>query len=62
MASLMVPLSVPLLAGGLSIAAGYRARWGAILIVVFLIPVTLSMHKFWTVQIRQWHRCKWPIS
>jgi len=50
MASLMVPLSGAIaVAGGLSIAAGYRARWGAILIVVFLIPVTLSMHKFWTV-------------
>jgi len=50
MASLMVPLSGAIaVAGGLSIAAGYRARWGAILIVVFLIPVTLSMHKFWAV-------------
>jgi putative oxidoreductase len=50
MASFLVPLSGAIaVAGGLSIAAGYRARWGAILIVVFLIPVTLSMHKFWTV-------------
>jgi putative oxidoreductase len=50
MASFVVPLSGAIaVAGGLSIAAGYRARWGAILIVVFLIPVTLSMHKFWTV-------------
>jgi putative oxidoreductase len=50
MASFTVPLSGAIaVAGGLSILAGYRARWGAILIVVFLIPVTLSMHKFWTV-------------
>src|SRR5712664_3854667 len=28
---------------------GYRAKLGAWLIVLFLIPVTLMMHKFWTV-------------
>jgi putative oxidoreductase len=34
----------------LSILLGYRARLGAWLIVLFLIPVTFMMHKFWTVQ------------
>jgi putative oxidoreductase len=28
---------------------GYRVRLEAWLIVVFLVPVTLMMHKFWTV-------------
>ena len=28
---------------------GYRAKTGAWLIVLFLVPVTLMMHKFWTV-------------
>jgi putative oxidoreductase len=28
---------------------GYRAKLGAWLIVLFLIPVTLMLHKFWTV-------------
>ena len=35
------------LLGGLSILLGYRARFGAFLIVLFLVPVTLFMHKFW---------------
>ena len=50
-ASIAVPLSgVMAIAGGLSILLGYRAKLGAWLIVLFLIPVTLMMHKFWTVQ------------
>ena len=35
--------------GGPSILLGYRAKLGAWLIVLFLIPVTLMLHKFWTV-------------
>lgn len=51
----LAPLAVPLsgvlaLAGGLSVLLGYRAKLGAWLIVLFLVPVTLMMHKFWTVQ------------
>ncbi|HMD55065.1 MAG TPA: DoxX family protein [Phycisphaerae bacterium] len=50
LASIAVPLSgVLAIAGGLSILLGFRAKLGAWLIVVFLIPVTLMMHKFWTV-------------
>lgn len=49
-ASFAVPLSgVLALAGGLSILLGYRAKIGAWLISLFLIPVTLMMHQFWTV-------------
>ena len=49
-ASFAVPLSgVLALAGGLSILLGYRAKLGAWLIVLFLIPVTLLMHRFWGV-------------
>lgn len=48
--SILVPLSgVLALAGGLSILLGYRARLGAWLITLFLVPVTLMMHKFWAV-------------
>ena len=51
LASIAVPLSgVLAIAGGMSILLGYRAKLGAWLIVLFLIPVTLMMHKFWTVQ------------
>jgi putative oxidoreductase len=50
LASLAVPLSgIMEFAGALSILLGYRAKLGAWLIVVFLVPVTLMMHKFWAV-------------
>lgn len=50
LASLAVPLSGLLaLAGGLSVLLGYRARLGAWLLVLFLVPVTFMMHPFWTV-------------
>jgi putative oxidoreductase len=49
-AALLVPLSgVIALVGGLSIALGYQAKLGAVLLVVFLIPVTVTMHAFWAV-------------
>ena len=48
MASILVPLAgILAMAGGLSIAFGYKARWGAALIILFLIPVTFTMHNFW---------------
>jgi putative oxidoreductase len=51
LASIAVPLSgVLAIAGGLSILLGYRAKLGAWIIVLFLVPVTLMMHKFWLVQ------------
>jgi putative oxidoreductase len=50
LASIAVPLSgVIALLGGLSIALGYKAKWGACLLVLFLIPVTLMMHNFWAI-------------
>lgn len=55
MASFLVPLSgVIAIVGGLSILLGYKARLGAWLIVIFLIPVTLMMHKFWGVDDPVW--------
>jgi putative oxidoreductase len=48
--SILVPLSgIIALAGGLSVLLGYKARWGSLLIVIFLIPVTLVMHNFWVI-------------
>jgi len=50
MASIVVPLSgLMALIGGLSILVGYFARYGAWLIVIFLVPVTLIMHRFWGI-------------
>jgi putative oxidoreductase len=49
-ASLLVPASgILAIVSALSIATGYRARWGAAGIVAFLVPVTLAMHKFWAI-------------
>ncbi len=51
LASIAVPLSgVIALLGGLSVTLGYKARWGAWLLVVFLVPVTFLMHNFWAVK------------
>jgi putative oxidoreductase len=48
--NILVPLSGIMAAvGGLSVAFGYRAKLGAWIIVLFLVPVTLLMHAFWAV-------------
>lgn len=50
LASLLVPISgIMSILGALSILLGYKAKWGAWLIVAFLLPVTLVMHAFWNV-------------
>jgi putative oxidoreductase len=50
LASIAVPFSgLMALAGGLSIAFGYRTKIGALLIALFLIGVTPMMHQFWGV-------------
>jgi uncharacterized membrane protein YphA (DoxX/SURF4 family) len=43
-----------ILLGGLSVLLGFHFRWGALLIVLFLIPVTLKMHSFWAVTDPTW--------
>jgi putative oxidoreductase len=49
-ASFFVPLSgVIATIGALCIIFGFKARFGGWLIILFLIPVTLYMHRFWTV-------------
>lgn len=50
MAHIAVPLAgILAVAGGLSVLLGYKTRYGALLLIVFLIPVTLMMHAFWKV-------------
>lgn len=47
-ASILVPVSgILALLGGLSILLGYKAKVGAWLLVIFLFPVTVVMHRFW---------------
>jgi len=36
-----------LLAGGLSVVAGFQPRRGLAALITFLVPVTLQMHRFW---------------
>ena len=36
-----------LLAGGLSVMTGFKPRRGLALLIAFLVPVTLQMHRFW---------------
>ena len=36
-----------LLLGGLSVLLGIRARWGAVLLIVFLLPAALIFHDYW---------------
>jgi putative oxidoreductase len=51
MADMLVPVSGLLaIIGGISIILGYHAKIGAILLLVFLIPVTFIMHHFWTYE------------
>ena len=47
---LLVPLSgIIALLGGLSVLFGFQTRLGAGLLIIFLVPVTLVMHNFWSV-------------
>jgi putative oxidoreductase len=54
----LVPLLLALtivieLGGGLLLAVGYKARWVALLIFLFLIPVTVIFHPFWGIDAAQ---------
>lgn len=47
----LVPVSGGVIVlGSLSVMLGVFPRIGALLILVFLIPVTIIMHNFWTVR------------
>jgi putative oxidoreductase len=48
LARFVVPATgIMALIGSISVLLGYRARLGAWLLVLFLVPVTLTMHQFW---------------
>jgi putative oxidoreductase len=50
LARLVVPATGILqLIGAISVLLGYRTRVGAWLLILFLAPVTLVMHRFWGV-------------
>ncbi len=39
-----------LLVGGLSVLTGFMMSWGAVALIIFLVPVTYKMHAFWKEQ------------
>lgn len=45
---LLLPAIVVLLAGGVMLLVGWKARWAALALIVFMIPTTLYFHSFWT--------------
>ncbi len=50
-ASWLVPVSgIIALLGGLSILLGYKAKIGAWLLVIFLLPTAFAVHNFWISQ------------
>ena len=40
--------------GGLMILFGWKARWGALLLILFTIPTTLIFHDFWNLEGQQY--------
>lgn len=38
------------LIGGISVLVGFQARWGAVALLLFLVPVSLIMHNFWAIE------------
>jgi len=50
-ARVLVPVSgIMAILGGLSILLGFHGKLGAWLLVLFLVPVTFTMHNFWAVK------------
>jgi uncharacterized membrane protein YphA (DoxX/SURF4 family) len=45
----IIVASILLLIGGMSILTGYRPTLGVGAVILFLVPVTLLMHNFWTI-------------
>jgi len=49
-ANFFVPLSgILAIAGALFVSFGFHAKWGAWMLVLFLVAVTLGMHQFWKI-------------
>ena len=57
---IMLPLALAaLFAGGVMLLIGWKASWGALALIVFMIPVTWYFHRYWTfpeaLQVDQFH-------
>ncbi len=50
MVDILLPLTILVeLGGGLLLALGWKARWAAAALLLFLIPTTLIFHQFWGI-------------
>jgi putative oxidoreductase len=50
MVGVLLPLTILTeVGGGLALAIGWKARWVALWLFLFLIPVTLVFHRFWGI-------------
>ncbi|MDQ6917609.1 MAG: DoxX family protein [Pseudomonadota bacterium] len=50
MAEVLAVLTIAIeLGGGLLLVIGLEARWAALVLFLFIIPVTLVYHNFWTM-------------
>ena len=48
---ILLPLTIAVeLGGGLLLALGWKARWAALALLLFLIPTTLIFHQFWGLE------------
>ena len=47
---ILVVVTVLELIGGVLVLIGYRARLGAILLLIFFIPITIFFHQFWFLE------------
>jgi len=54
---LLVIATVLELAGGIGVVLGYKTRWAAVALLVFLVPVTLVFHGFWAAAANE-HRAQ----
>ena len=45
---LLVPTIAIELGGGLLLAVGYKARWAALALFLFVVPATYFFHAFWS--------------
>jgi putative oxidoreductase len=52
---LLVPALVALIGGGLTILFGWHARWGAVALLIMLLPATLIFHPYWTYTGKERH-------
>ena len=57
---ILLPLAIAVLfAGAIMVLIGWKAHWGALALIAFMIPATLYFHSYWTypdsLQMNQFH-------